>query len=150
MLSFHFLVSSFAGRRLWNPSYNGTSWSKTTDIHGVQNEWVQSVAAFSASYSDAGILGAYGAVNLEDAARFRDAVTAELESIASSGVSAEETARAAAKAKMAVATSCDSNAGLVQVSATVRAGKRNCEIESMDCRFAHLRVLLFRAQLAMY
>eukprot|EP00947_MAST-08B_sp_MAST-8B-sp1_P004268 g4268.t1 len=104
----------------------------------ASNEWVQSVAAFSASYSDAGILGAYGAVNLEDAARFRDAVTAELESIASSGVSAEETARAAAKAKMAVATSCDSNAGLVQVSATLRAGKRNCEIDFMDCRFAHL------------
>ena len=79
-----------------------------------QNDWVHSISAFNASYSDAGLLGAHGTVGFHDAERFCDTVVGQLEAVAK-GVSSEDASRAVAKAKTALALSCEGHGATMQV-----------------------------------
>lgn len=102
------------------------------------NEWVHSISAFNAAYSDAGLFGAYGAVAHEDATRFCDAVTAELEAVAA-GVGAEDAARAKAKAKTTLAISCEGKASLMEST-----GMRMCaglSASSVGARLAEVEAV---------
>ena len=117
----------------------GTATSRLNVNVDAKNDWVHSVSAFNAAYSDAGLVGAHGTVSIENSTRFVDAVVAELEAIAAGGLSAEEASRASAKAQAAFALSCETKSGLMEAAgAQLSAG---LSMTSVGGRLAELNAV---------